>query len=218
MIKSIISEATLKHTCSVIMLHGLGDSGEGWAHLGDMMRLDHCRFVYPTAPTIPITLNGGYPMNAWYDIASLDRINAREDKVGLLNTATQIQSLIQAEMDLGIPNSRIVLAGFSQGGASALFTALTSSIKLGGVVSLSGYLPLSSEIETLKRTANDHTPMLLCHGTSDEVVKFDFGKKTFEKLSDMGMNVDFKSYPGLGHSSSEKEMQDLKSFLVKILA
>ena len=134
------------------MLHGLGDSGHGWSDLGNQLsRLHpHVKWIFPSAASIPITVNGGMKMPGWYDIVSLDKIQAKQDKNGMLASSVEIGNLIKEQTNFGIQPSRVVLAGFSQGGAMSLLTGLTFNSKLAGIVCLSGYLPLGEEIDSLR--------------------------------------------------------------------
>lgn len=138
----LVTPATEQHTATVIMLHGLGDRGSGWAEIGHGLRMPWCKFVFPTAPTRPITLNGGYRMTGWYDIASLDKLSdAGDDEEGVRDSVRYVESLIDQEVAAGIPSERIVVGGFSQGGAVALMM-LRSPRKLAAILALSTYLML----------------------------------------------------------------------------
>jgi predicted esterase len=150
MLPVITVPSVAKHTATVIFLHGLGDSGAGWSDVGKMFNRTHphIKWIFPHAPAIKITVNGGMKMPGWYDIVSLDRIEAKQDKLGLSNSRDQINELLEHEISLGIPSSKIVLGGFSQGAAMSLLTGLSCQWKLGGIVALSGYLPLGDEIDT----------------------------------------------------------------------
>lgn len=152
-------------------------------------------------------------MPGWYDIISLERIGQGEDHSGMMQSCSQIQALIDAEMDLGIPNSRIILAGFSQGAAMSLLLGLTSSIKYGGIVALSGYLPLSGQIHTLAIGNKLATPIFMGHGTADPVVAHAYGKESFDLLKSMGYFITMQDYPGMGHSACDQELQDMTRFI-----
>ena len=195
------------------MLHGLGDTADGWLDVATMLRgtVPHAKWVLPTAPTRPITLNSGMPMPGWYDISSLDSIAGREDREGLAETTRYLSSLIDAEEAAGVPRSRIVVAGFSQGAASALMQ-LRGDKPLAGVVALSGYLPLAGDGPV--SPANAATPVLMCHGDADAVVAYKFGVDSAEALKRAGMgSVEFKTYRGMGHSACNDELSDLADFL-----
>ncbi|KAL1998924.1 hypothetical protein VTN02DRAFT_5338 [Thermoascus thermophilus] len=221
--------ALKKHTATVIMAHGLGDSGAGWMSLAQNWRrrgkFDEVTFIFPNAPMIPITVNFGMTMPGWYDIVKLGRdvqyeeFLRHQDEPGILRSRDYFTSLIKDEINKGIKPSRIVLGGFSQGGAMSIFTGLTGKEKLGGIFGLSCYLLLSDRIRDYipEDWPNKDTPFFLAHGTEDDVVKYEHGKQTAQALKDMGLDVSFHSYPGLPHSADPEEIQELERFLEKIL-
>ncbi|KAJ1660144.1 hypothetical protein IWQ61_000875 [Dispira simplex] len=219
-LQSVVLAATKKHTATVIFMHGLGDSGHGWASVIRDIRglLPHVKFILPHAPSQPVTLNGGMRMPSWYDIFSLDKINAKEDREGMLRAITRINELVTEEMESSkLPSDRIVVAGFSQGAALALLTGLTSERKLAGMAALSGYLPLREDIFAMAADANKNTPIFMAHGDSDMVVNYQFGKGSAELLKQHHYQVDFNTYEGLGHSALPEELQDLARFFWKVL-
>ncbi|RAH84710.1 acyl-protein thioesterase 1 [Aspergillus japonicus CBS 114.51] len=222
--------ALTKHTATVIMAHGLGDSGAGWMALAQNWRrrgvFDEVAFIFPNAPMIPITVNFGMTMPGWYDITKLGRdldfeeAIRNQDEPGILRSREYFNTLIKEQMDKGISASRIVLGGFSQGGAMSLFAGLTSKEKLGGVFGLSCYLLLSDRIKNYipEGFPNQGTPFFLAHGQEDEVVRFDFGKQSSEKLKELDLaKVEFHSYPYLGHSADPDEIEDLEKFLHSVI-
>lgn len=196
----------------VFMLHGLGDTAAGWTDVAYMLRdaVRGAKWVLPTAPIRSITLNGGAPMPGWYDITSLDSIQGREDRAGLEETTRYLGSLVDAEVAAGVPPSKIVVAGFSQGAASALMQ-LRRDVPLAGVVALSGYLPLAGD--GAASAANAATPVLMCHGDADQVVAHRFGTASADALTAAGLPVTFKTYRGMGHSATPQELQDVADFL-----
>lgn len=223
--------ALKKHTATVIMAHGLGDSGQGWMALAQNWRrrgkFEEVAFIFPNAPSIPITVNFGMSMPGWYDIAKLGRdLNFEEsvrsqDEPGILRSREYFDTLIKEEMDKGIKASRIIIGGFSQGGAMSVFSGLTSKEKLGGVFGLSCYLLLSDRIKNYlpEEWANKKTPFFLAHGEDDEVVPLAFGQKSADLVKEIGLeNVSFNKYPDLGHSADPQEIDDLEKFLEKSLA
>ncbi|KAH8431555.1 palmitoyl-(protein) hydrolase [Aspergillus melleus] len=225
-----IVPALKKHTATVIMAHGLGDSGAGWMALAQNWRrrgmFDEVAFIFPNAPMIPITVNFGLSMPGWYDIAKLGRdldfeeSLKHQDEAGVLRSRDYFNTLIKEQIDQGISPSRIVLGGFSQGGAISLFTGITNKEKLGGVFGLSCYLLLSDRIKnyTPEDWPNKKTPFFMGHGLDDEVVKYEFGKMSSKALTDMGLeDVSFNSYPDLGHSADPVEIEDLEKFLKKTI-
>ncbi|KAJ3270886.1 hypothetical protein HDV01_007357 [Terramyces sp. JEL0728] len=218
-LKAAIVQPTAKHTATVIFLHGLGDTGLGWEPVGRMLApaFQNVKWIFPHAPHKKVTLNMGMAMPAWYDIYSLDKATSKEDESGMMASVEQINTLIKNEVDAGISSEKIVLGGFSQGAAMTLLAGLTTSYKLGGLVALSGYLPLSGKIESIKSNTNDKTPIFMGHGIEDQVVQFEWGQKSMEKLKSMGYDVTFRSYDGMGHSACDAELRDLSQFLTSKL-
>ncbi|KAI1500016.1 Phospholipase/carboxylesterase [Biscogniauxia marginata] len=219
----LVFPAAAKHTATVIFVHGLGDTGYGWATAAEnwrrRQRLDEVKFVLPHAPRMPVTSASGMSMPAWYDIVALsgktEDLRARQDERGILLSRDYLNGLIQAEIDSGIPASRIVLGGFSQGAAMSLFTGLTAKVKLAGIVGLSSYLPLDAKFPDFVKESdlNHETPILMCHGDVDPVVPTDFGKESYEILKKQGFNATMKMYPGMGHSACLEELDEVEAFL-----
>ncbi|KAJ3373454.1 hypothetical protein HDU91_000069 [Kappamyces sp. JEL0680] len=204
-----------KHTATIIFCHGLGDSGHGWSDVGTMLApaFPYVKWVFPHAPERSITVNGGARMPGWYDIVSLERIQGQEDKAGMLQSASQLNALIETELDSGIPNHRILIGGFSQGAAMSYLVGLSSSIKLGGIMALSGYLPLSSTFDEWAKTANRETPLFVAHGSADPVVQYQYGKSSVEILKEKGYKVQFETYRGMQHSACNQELEDLSTYI-----
>eukprot|EP00455_Lapot_gusevi_P020248 TRINITY_DN2150_c0_g2_i3.p1 TRINITY_DN2150_c0_g2~~TRINITY_DN2150_c0_g2_i3.p1 ORF type:complete len:250 (-),score=82.95 TRINITY_DN2150_c0_g2_i3:199-873(-) len=216
-LRTIVIDATARHTASMIWLHGLGDVADGWASeiRGIFSRvLPHVKFICPTAPVMPVTLNGGMRMTAWHDIKSLHEIDG-EDFAGLDNSVSLVQNLLEQEISNGIPSTRIMIGGFSQGAATSLYTGYTYNQKLAGIVSLSGYLPKYRQFEA--NEVNKNTPGLACHGTADPVVNIEFGRRSVDLLQGQGVPIELKQYRGLQHSSSIQEMQDVLEFVNRCL-
>ena len=163
---------------TVLWLHGLGASGHDFEPIVPTLQLPHIRFVFPHAPQIPVTINGGMMMPAWYDIRSLEESDEREDPVGIQRAAQYVQTLLLREIDNGVSPSNIVLAGFSQGAAMALHVGLRWPQSLAGIMVLSGYLLLPETLEREAHEANRETPMLMCHGTQDPTVSVSRGRNT----------------------------------------
>ncbi|ERS99533.1 uncharacterized protein SPSK_03578 [Sporothrix schenckii 1099-18] len=219
-----------RHTATVIFAHGLGDSGHGWASAVEnwrrRQRLDEVKFILPHAPAIPITVNMGHRMPGWYDIAALggsaDLLRENEDEAGMLESRDYFRQLVQQEVDSGIPASRIVLGGFSQGGAVALFSGLTSPVKLAGIVGMSTYLPLTLKLESTYLpkapavSANAQTPIIMCHGTLDPVLPFQLGRMSKDKLAQLGYPIEWKEYQ-MPHTATPQELDDVEAFLHKVL-
>ena len=182
---------------SVIWLHGLGADGHDFEGVLPWLRLpaDHgIRFVFPHAPSIPVTLNQGMVMPAWYDILEID-LARRHDRDGILRSRESVRMLISREVERGVPTSSIVLAGFSQGGAVALDTGLRFEEKLGGIMALSTYLVLEDEIDGERSTANAQVPILQAHGTHDPMVPVTRGQAARDQLTAMGYAVQWHEYP-----------------------
>lgn len=207
----VIVNPTAKHTATVIFLHGLGDTGHGWASALSGSTLSHVKFVCPTANVMPVTLNAGFRMPSWFDLTSLD-IEGPEDSPGIKGARDRIHSLITQEVALGIPSERIMLGGFSQGGALALYSAFTLKESLAGVVALSCWLPLRAEFPG-GAVGNTGTHILQCHGDCDPVVPYKFGQITSLLIKKFAGNIDFKTYVGLGHSSNDEEMKAVFDFI-----
>ncbi|WVQ81207.1 acyl-protein thioesterase 1 [Cryptococcus sp. DSM 104549] len=222
------------HTATVIFLHGLGDSGQGWLPVAKMLwsSFPHVKWILPHAPSIPISLNGGMSMPGWFDLSNLERLDnpQYDDEAGMRSALEKVDGLIQAEVDSGIPEERIVLGGFSQGGVVSMLGGLTTKRKLAGVVGLSCWVPLNHKIEQMKSAHATDIPIFWGHGTNDAVVDYSFGQRSVDLLTQkLGYKLlpkgtvferpglRFESYPGLGHSSSAKEIEDLKAWLTEAL-
>ncbi|GAB7352601.1 hypothetical protein MBLNU459_g2981t1 [Dothideomycetes sp. NU459] len=216
---ALVVPALRKHTSTVIVAHGLGDSGAGWIWLAENWRrrgkFEETAFIFPNAPDIPISVNMGYRMPGWYDILSFDDIKQNEDESGILRSQAYFHSLIAAEIQKGIPSERIVLGGFSQGGAMSLMAGLTCPTRLGGVFGLSCYLLLQGKIKELvpKESPNKDTKIFMGHGDADQVVKYVWGQKTADILKEWGWSVDFRTYKGLPHSADPAEIDHLEAYL-----
>lgn len=204
---------------SVIWMHGLGADGYDFAPIVPELQLPASpgvRFVFPHAPVQPVTINNGMMMRAWYDI-KLPNLALREDETGIRQSERDIRALIQRENQRGIPTSRIVLAGFSQGCAMALHTSLRLEEKLAGIVGLSGYLPLADMLDQERQAANHQTPIFLAHGTMDPVVTINRAEASRDKLGALGYDVRWHTYP-MPHSVSAQEVFDIAAFLRSVMS
>jgi len=204
---------------AMIVLHGLGADGNDFvpvAHELDLAAVGPVRFVFPHAPTRPVTINGGYVMRAWYDIFGLDAREPREDEPGLRESQGLVEALIAREKSRGIPASRIVLAGFSQGCAMTLMTGLRHDERLAGLVGLSGYLPLAAKAEAERHAANRDTPIFLAHGTSDPMIAIARARQSRDALVALGHPVEWHEYP-MPHSVCAAEIADLERWLLGVL-
>lgn len=203
---------------AVIWLHGLGADGNDFAALVPELDLAACppiRFVFPHAPSMPVTLNGGYVMPAWYDIRGTDLVS-RQDDAGIRHSSQAINALIEHEASRGIPYRNIVLAGFSQGSAMALHTGLRFPHRLGGIMALSGYLPLADVFATERHPANIQTPIFMAHGSMDPVVVPARGEASRDLLGGLGYTVQWHTYP-MQHSVHPREVADISNFLAAVL-
>jgi len=203
---------------SVILLHGLGADGHDFESLVPELRLPAStamRWVFPHAPVRPVTINGGARMRAWYDIAGLDH-RAPQDEAGIRASAEAVRLLLAREHERGIASDRIVLAGFSQGGAIALFAGLRESARLAGVLALSTYLPLADLLAAEAHPANAAVPILMAHGTNDSMVPLALADGSRALLLERGYDLDFRTYP-MPHSLCAQEVADIREWLLRVL-
>jgi phospholipase/carboxylesterase len=219
---------TLEHSTgpdpawSVIWLHGLGDSGHGFAPIvPDLIRgraWPALRFVFPHAPVRPITINGGMAMRAWYDITDLDfDPNRRGDEDGMATSIAQVEALIAHEAGRGVPAQRIVLAGFSQGGAITLATGLRRHAPLAGLLALSTYLPAPDRAQTNLAPAATQQPVFMAHGLYDPVIRYAYGEGSAAVLKGLGFAVAWHPYP-IAHTVSDVEIRDIGNWLDTVFA
>lgn len=202
-------------TASVIWMHGLGADGHDFAPVVKMLNLPHVRFILPHATYKKVTANNGYEMRAWYDIFSFTP-GSREDDIGIRESQAYINTLIAREIARGIPAKRIMIAGFSQGGAIALHTALRYKQALAGVMALSTYLPLKTTLEKEKTPENQATPIFMAHGTFDNVISLNTCRISYEILQAQQYQIDWHEYP-MAHSVNEEEIADIRDFILKTL-
>lgn len=204
---------------SVIWLHGLGADGHDFEpvvpELG-LQRMPAVRFVFPHAPVRPVTLNGGMPMRAWYDISAISA-SRDQDEAGILQSAELIDALIQREAERGVPASKLVLAGFSQGGAMALYTGLRYRSRLAGVMALSSYLLFPERLEAERCPANHAIPLFIGHGNMDPMVPYEMGKTSANALEALGYPVEWRSY-SMQHSVCMQELADIGQWLRNCMA
>ncbi|HET6434022.1 carboxylesterase [Dyella sp.] len=218
LLPTVERETGAQPTHSVIWLHGLGADGNDFAPVvPELAARDWppLRFVFPHAPVQPVTVNGGMPMRAWYDIVGFDLLS-RQDEVGMRRSIAAVEALIEREHERGVPSERIVLAGFSQGGAIALAAGLRHAHALAGIVALSTYLPLASTLATERHAANAAVPLFWGHGTMDPVVILQRGLDSRAALEALGYVVDWHTYP-MPHSVCPQEIGDLREWLGKRL-
>ena len=217
-LQSIEVETAPKPDAAVIWLHGLGADGHDFEPVVPQIvrRGERAwRFVFPNAPVRPVTINGGMSMRAWYDILGQD-LSAQEDAAGFRESNALIRQLIDKETARGILPGRIVLAGFSQGGALSLYTALRYPERLAGVVALSCYLPLPNSLSAELAPANAGVPIFMAHGVSDPMLPIALGKKSRDLLQGLKFPVEWHQYP-MQHSVCEAEIADIREFLFRVL-
>jgi phospholipase/carboxylesterase len=198
---------------AVIWMHGLGADGNDFVPIiGDLALSGIAvRFIFPHAPTRPVTINGGYVMRAWYDIGYED-LSLKEDEKGVRASQHAVEDLIERERSRGIVPEQIVLAGFSQGGAIALQTGLRYMQRLGGIVALSTYLPLPDKVEAERQQANGNTPIFMAHGTEDPIVPLKLAQSSCSRLIKLGYPVQWHEYD-MPHSVCPEEIARIGAFL-----
>lgn len=204
---------------SVIWLHGLGADANDFVPIVEQFKIAEqykIRFVFPNAPIRPITINNGMLMRAWYDIEEID-LSAKEDEKGIQASAALVEHLIEREIGLGIKSERIILAGFSQGGAIALYTGLRCAKPLGGIIALSTYLPLANRLNSERQPINQSIPIYMAHGLFDPVVPLMLGEMTHQQLEGLGYKVEWHTYT-MPHSVTPEEIEDIGLFIKKIFS
>ena len=218
MLESITLDPPSPATACVIWMHGLGADGNDFVPMVPELGLprDHgVRFVFPNAPTMPVTINGGYVMRAWYDIASAE-LDKRADEAGVRRSQAAIIELIDDQVAKGIAAHRIVLAGFSQGGVVALQTGLRYPEKLGGIMALSTYLACAESLGAEASSSNRHLPIFMAHGSTDPVISMALAKLSKGRLETHGYKIDWHEY-GMPHSVCAEEIDDIAAFLKRTL-
>jgi phospholipase/carboxylesterase len=216
-LETVTVETGSKPSFAIIWMHGLGADGHDFEPLVPELIVEGMpavRFVFPHAPVRPVTINNGYPMRAWYDIIGIDRRSA-EDFKGISDSADSISGLIHREHARGITSDRILLAGFSQGGAMALHLATRHPDTFAGVIALSCYLPLARDLQKTRNGANLSTPIFMAHGTEDPVVPYMLGDESRQLLEAAGYSVEWHAYP-MPHALCEPEVGDLRAWLRRV--
>ena len=204
---------------TVLILHGLGADGRDFLPVAEQLDLSSVgpvRFIFPNAPVMPVTINGGYQMPAWYDILGAD-LTQRQDEAGLRHSQLAIDALIEREKSRGIASHRIVLAGFSQGCAMTLMTGLRHPDRLAGLLCMSGYLPLADKTAAERSPANQDVPIFMAHGTRDPVVLLPRATASRDHLQSLGYEVQWHEY-AMEHSLCQEEIQDIEDWLLRVLA
>jgi phospholipase/carboxylesterase len=203
---------------AVIWLHGLGANGNDFVPIVQQLNLPAdlaIRFIFPHAPIRPITINQGYEMPGWYDISNLSIVDGQDDE-GIKESSNALHQLSEQQEEQGIDSTRIILAGFSQGGAIALHCGLNYPRPLAGIMALSTYLPQCTTLDSNSSTTNRATPLFMAHGRQDDVVAPDYGKQSCERLQDAGHKVSWHEYP-MAHSVCMEEIVDIQNWLLACL-
>ncbi|HWW19737.1 MAG TPA: alpha/beta fold hydrolase [Steroidobacteraceae bacterium] len=219
LLETVEVETGRNPTASVIWMHGLGADGHDFEpavpHLADSIG-QPVRFVLPHAPMRPVTINAGMRMRAWYDVLGFDR-QSGQDETGIRASAAAVGALIQRENERGIVNGRIVLAGFSQGGAMSLYIGARYPAKIAGIVALSCYLPLASNFAAERLAANQSIPIFMAHGSLDAVIEEQRGLEARAGLETAGFEVEWHSYR-MAHAVCVEELADISAFLERVLS
>jgi phospholipase/carboxylesterase len=218
LLEALEIESAPSPTGAVIWLHGLGADGYDFVDIVPMLGLKAVptRFVFPHAPMRPVTINGGAVMRAWYDVRG-DAGVRREDEAGVRESQQQIEALIAREKTRGVPAGRIVLAGFSQGGAMALQTGLRHPERLAGIMALSCFLPLTDKVAAEAAPANRDVPIFMAHGTNDPLIPLARARHAYDLLTSLVYRIEWHEYP-IPHSVSPAEIRDISAWLQRILA
>jgi phospholipase/carboxylesterase len=219
LLESIEIETAPNPDGAVVWMHGLGADGHDFEPIVPELRLPattRIRFVFPHAPLRPVTINQGHVMRAWYDVRALAGVR-REDEAGVRQSARQIEALLARERQRGIAPRRIVIAGFSQGGAMALHVGLRYADRLAGLLALSCYLPLSNTLPTEASPANRDVPIFWAHGLHDPMIPQAMAEQGRAQLAELGYQIDWHQYP-IPHSVSAEEIADVARWLERVLA
>ena len=217
--EAILLEPTGPSRATVLWLHGLGADGGDFAPVAAELRMPRdlgLRFVFPHAPERPITVNGGLRMRAWYDVRGTD-ISHDEDEEVFRESARRIHALLEGEAKSGIDSSRTVLAGFSQGGAVALYAGLRYPRPLAGLLALSAYLPLPDRLASEAAPQNRETPILMLHGQLDPVVPLSLAQRSRRRLQELDYRVEWRDY-SMPHTVCPQELFEIRAWLLRILA
>jgi phospholipase/carboxylesterase len=216
-LETIETETGPRPRATLVVMHGLGADGNDFVPIArelDLAEAGAVRFVFPNAPVMPVTINNGYRMRAWYDILGP---GSPEDEAGLRRSMSDLEELLEREKQRGIPADRIVLAGFSQGCALALLAGLRHKERLAGIAALSGYLPLAQTTARERSEANAFTPIFMAHGQQDDVIDIARSTASRDALRALGYPVEWHEY-AMAHSVCMEEIEDLGRWLLKVLA
>ena len=213
-LETVVIETSQPIKQSVIWLHGLGADGHDFAPIVPELNIPNTRFIFPHAPHQAITMNNGYEMRAWYDLYGLT-LQTKQDEAGMRAMQKEIESLIQNEVKQGIPANKIVLAGFSQGGAMAFFTGLRYPEKLAGILALSTYVSLKEKLADEASLANRDIPIFMAHGIFDSVITLDTCEVSRQLLVDLNYAIEWHEYP-MAHAVCPQEIEDITHFLNRV--
>jgi phospholipase/carboxylesterase len=219
MLDIIEAESGPDPTATILILHGLGADGNDFVPFAEELQLAQLgpvRFIFPHAPVMPVSINNGYRMRAWYDVLGFDA-DAPQDETGLRRSHQLVEALLKREKERGIPAHRIVLGGFSQGCAVSLLTGLRQPERLAGIMGLSGYLPLAAKTAGERTEASLQTPIFLAHGTHDEVVALERAEASRDALQALGYQVEWHEYL-MGHAVAPLEIEEVNDWLVRVLS
>lgn len=209
------NDPNIKVNASVIWLHGLGADGHDFEPIVQKLSIPNVRFILPHAPEMAVTRNSGYIMPAWYDLYGVTG-GSKEDEAGIRISQNYVDTLIQKELDRGVAAERIVIAGFSQGGAIALHTGLRYVKKLAGIMALSTYLPLKAKLSAEVSPTNAAIPIFMAHGVHDDVITLETCKISLQTLRDNHYQVSWHEY-NMAHSVCIEEISDIRGFLKRVL-
>lgn len=214
----VILHPRIKQTASMIFLHGVGDTGHSWSQILNTIRPDHLKVICPTAPVIPITLNMGFRMPAWFDIYSLENLEEETDYEGVKASSEMVLKYVKQEIDKGIPSEKIIIGGFSQGATLALYTTLNYNQQLAGCIALSAYVPQDVHrfVPEPDKITNKDIPFFQAHGEWDNILPIHYGSNTSKVLKKFLTNHQYKTYP-MQHEASDREMNDVKYFIESVI-
>jgi len=213
--RPVILRPRIKQTASMVFLHGLGDTGHGWAGILNTIRPDHLKVICPTAPVIPITLNLGFRMPAWFDVESLEHLEEECDIDGMQRSADTVYEIVEDEIRSGIPSDRIIIGGFSQGAALALYSTLHYEKPLAACIALSTFFP-EARLPDPQFLHNKEIPFFQAHGESDNILPVQYGINTSKILKQFLKHHEFRTY-NIQHETSDRELNDMKLFIESVV-
>ncbi len=214
--KIVLNKPSERPVAAVILLHGMGADYNDFVPLVSELKLPmSVKFVFPNATIIPVTINNGLKMRAWYDILDFGDLHREVDTRGVLHSVARINELIEELIEEGFKPDHIIMAGFSQGGVISYYTALSSKYDLAGLLVMSGYLPDISPLDVAKVQHKKQLPILVCHGTQDPIVSIAYGRKAIQHLKDFGLSYQWLEYP-MQHSVCAKQVGDISKWITQL--